>query len=207
MPYYKEINTLFIHIPKTGGTSLEWYLRRRYSESLFSKTSNNDILPEIQLQNKALQHLPYQIIEKYQQELDIDISDESMKIISIVRNPYEKVLSDLFWFKKIKETDTPDRISNSVRQYLYNFDWDNHTLPQYQFLINSEGELLNNIKLFHTEDLTDELRDYGFTDFNNYFYKSNKAELYHKLLNDDSKKMIYSFYQKDFELFNYNQEY
>lgn len=207
MPYYKEINTLFIHIPKTGGTSLEWYLRRRYSESLFSKTSNNDILPEKQLQNKALQHIPYQLIEKYQKELDIDICDENMKIISIVRNPYEKVLSDLFWFKKIKETDTPDRITNSVRQYLYNFDWDNHTLPQYKFLINSEGELLNNIKLFHTEDLTNELRDYGFTDFNNHFYKSNKKELYHKLLNDDSKKMIYSFYQKDFEMFNYNQEY
>lgn len=207
MPYYNEINTLFIHIPKTGGTSLEWYLRRRHTESLFSKTSNNDILPEKQLQNKALQHLPYQIIEKYQKELDIDISDKSMKIISIVRNPYEKVLSDLFWFKKIKETDTPEEIAESIKNYIYNFDWDHHTLPQYQFLINSEGELLNNITLFHTEDLTHELREYGFKDFNNHFYKSNKAELYPKLLNDESKKMIYSFYQRDFELFNYNREY
>ena len=59
MPFYKDIKTLFIHIPKTGGTSLEWYLRRRYSETLFSKSSNNTILPEKQLQDKALQHLPY----------------------------------------------------------------------------------------------------------------------------------------------------
>ena len=72
-----------------------------------------------------------------------------MKIISIVRNPYDKVLSDLFWFKKIKDTDTPDDIANCVREYLYNFDWDNHTLPQYQFLINKVMEnLLDNIKYF-----------------------------------------------------------
>ena len=156
MPYYKDINTLFIHIPKTGGTSLEWYLRRRYSESLFSKTSNNDILPEKQLQNKALQHIPYQIIEKYHKELNIDVADKSMKIISIVRNPYDKVLSDLFWFKKIKDTDTPVDIANCVREYLYNFDWDHHTLPQHQFLIDKDGNLLDNVKIFRTESLTNE---------------------------------------------------
>ena len=135
------------------------------------------------------------------------MTDDDLQIISIVRNPYEKVLSDLFWFKKIKETDSTETIYECIRNYLYNFEWDHHTLPQYKFLIDKDGKMLDNVKIFHTENLTNELREYGFSDFNNHFYKSNKNDLYPKLLNDKSKEMIYLFYKEDFELFNYSKDY
>ena len=35
MPYYKQPNLLFIHIPKTGGTVIENQLKNIYEESLF----------------------------------------------------------------------------------------------------------------------------------------------------------------------------
>ncbi len=35
MPYYRDINLLLIHIPKTGGTKLEKYLRTKSRESLY----------------------------------------------------------------------------------------------------------------------------------------------------------------------------
>jgi hypothetical protein len=47
MPYYKEIHTLFIHIPKTGGTSLEEYLRTKYTESIFSHVPDDNFLPSL----------------------------------------------------------------------------------------------------------------------------------------------------------------
>ena len=55
MPYYKDINLLFIHIPKTGGTSLENYLQTKSSQSLYSDVTNN-IMPEHSLQQISLQH-------------------------------------------------------------------------------------------------------------------------------------------------------
>ena len=50
MPYYKDIHTLFIHIPKTGGSSLEKYLQIKSTQTLFSGPTN-DIIPENKLKN------------------------------------------------------------------------------------------------------------------------------------------------------------
>ena len=56
MPYFKNnnLNLLFIHIPKTGGTSLEKYLSQKHnipldSKSLYSNSKNG-------YNNVSLQH-------------------------------------------------------------------------------------------------------------------------------------------------------
>ena len=53
MPYFrnKEINLLFIHIPKTGGTSLEAYFSEKFNipldkHSLFCSTINENIFAD-----------------------------------------------------------------------------------------------------------------------------------------------------------------
>ena len=44
MPYYKDANLLFIHIPKTGGTSLESYLQTKYDQTIHD-SDKNKIIP------------------------------------------------------------------------------------------------------------------------------------------------------------------
>lgn len=78
MPYFKndDINLLFIHIPKTGGSSLELYFNVKFNIPLNNdclygyidddKMSNNIII------NSSLHHLTYNQIVKYKKEFNIN---------------------------------------------------------------------------------------------------------------------------------------
>ena len=197
MPYYKDIELLFIHIPKTGGTSLENYLKKTYKETLFSGYGNN-ILPEDDLQKNSLQHQTYSTIYKYRDILEVDFNS-NLKVITIVRDPYDRIISDLFFLVLINRNDTCETVYNIIKDYLYKDCYDNHNIPQYKFITNSNEELIENIKIFRTETLTQDIHNYGFTD-----YIGTKSNIIHiNYLNNDSIQLINIFYKKDFELFNY----
>ena len=57
MPYYKECNLLFIHIPKTGGTCIDTQICKSRKRTLYT-IFRNDLLPE-PYKNISLQHQFY----------------------------------------------------------------------------------------------------------------------------------------------------
>jgi len=68
MPYFKPINTLYIHVPKTGGMSIEEYF---YSKTGIYKNENSiygwyfDKMNRVRVpQERSLQHFTYQEILK-----------------------------------------------------------------------------------------------------------------------------------------------
>ena len=97
MPYFKNnnLNLLFIHIPKTGGTSLEKYLSQKHNIPLDSKSLYSDL--KNGYNSVSLQHQTYHSLLKKKTQFGIDFNN--IKIISIVRNPYERIVSDLFFYK------------------------------------------------------------------------------------------------------------
>jgi hypothetical protein len=198
MPYYKNIHTLFIHIPKTGGSSLEAYLRRKSPETLFNR-GGNPKLPTNDLQKYSLQHQTYLTIYQQQRVLGVPFND-TLKVITIVRNPYHRTISDLFWYKLMNKTVTDKaRIFDIMKHYIHKDIYDNHNTPQYKYITNENGELYKHITIFRTETLTKDLQQYGFTDYNG----QEKGNEYFHLLNKDSIRLINQVYQKDFELFGY----
>jgi glycyl-tRNA synthetase alpha subunit len=123
MPYFNndDINILFIHIPKTGGTSVEHYFSSKFNiplnnKSLFSfirsKTKSNENI----IINSSLQHITYNQIIKYNNVFNINFNN--IKILTIVRNPYERVISDLFWQSKININTSKENVFDIMREYL-----------------------------------------------------------------------------------------
>ena len=218
MPYYPNKHILFIHIPKTGGTSLENYLHQNDSQYLFHRLYDNDtkllntryeklcnlLYKEI---NISMQHYTYKTIYELKDLLNINF-DNNLKIITIVRNPYDRIISALFHHSLINKNSTNEQICNTVK-YFSNYNntkdiYDNHSIPQYQFLVNNDNNIINNITIFKNETLTDDLHNYGFTDFmhNDNVGVENKNN-YKKYLNDSTIKLINDVYELDFKLFNY----
>jgi len=210
MPYYKndDINLLFIHIPKTGGTSLELYFKEKFSipmnnDCLYKFIEDEQLLNYNMVINSSLQHLTYNQIVKYNKEFNIDFNN--LKIITIVRNPYERIISDLFFLSKINIDTTKEEVVDIINHYVEADNYDNHNIPQHIFITNNNKELITNIHILKTENLTNDMNDLGYSDFNRLDNINPNKINYYNYLNEKSIKIINDFYHDDFILFNYKK--
>ena len=91
MPILHSAKIIFVHIPKTGGGSIEKSL------GIYGSDNNGNLTPDLSIlygkyKNKFLQHLTISEIKER------NIKDfESYKKISFVRNPYDKIISEYLW--------------------------------------------------------------------------------------------------------------
>ena len=208
MPYYNkdDINLLFIHIPKTGGTSIENYFYKKYdiaknTDSLFWFLNKYDRL-NIKISH-SLQHLTYTEIFDNIDFFKIKMND--LKILTIVRNPYERLISDLFFYKKINLRTSKTETFKIIKQHVH-LNCDNHTLPQYLYITDKNKKLIPNIVILHTENLTNDMHNLGYIDFNiNENKNQTKNKNYYDYLNEDSISFINEYYDMDFKLFGYSK--
>ena len=202
MPYYLNKHILFIHIPKTGGTTIEELFRKNDSEKVYSRIGigdTNHILPA-PFDRVSLQHQFYTTILTFKDKLGL-VFDDKLRIFSIVRDPYRRIISDMMFLNIVNPGSTSEKVFECMKNYVIAEKYDNHNVPQYKFITDKQGNLIPEIHIFRNETLNDDMQKFGFEIKQN--FQVGKTVDYNKYLNDDSINLINTIYKKDFQLFNY----
>jgi len=189
MPIFNQHKTLFIHIPKNGGTSI-------------NKTFTNT------------QEFFYHYDFLYYENLLNNCLDE-YHIFSVVRNPFERILSYFLWHindsrfikKEVKFKNYPIQVSfekyidlmfikkikspNTDREYLTR-------KTQTEFLLNSNNIIDPRIEIIEFKKIKTKFTNLPHE--NKKFIDINIKDVY----TDETKKFIFNYFLEDFKNFGYN---
>lgn len=190
---------IFIHIPKTGGTTFENYLFHKFKipfSDLYEKVHNGH----------SLQHCTYREMKQF----IANNTQNNYKIIAFIRNPFHRIISDLFHFQQIKRDSSQEEIHRSVVHVLTTkqtiedryLNWDNHFLPQTDYLLDENGKIPPHMIIIETSDI-DKVMSGLYPDFKlmaRHNVTPNKPN-YDNFFLEKTKQFIRKFYQKDFDLF------
>lgn len=192
-----ELKFVFIHIPKTAGNSLTLFLKPFLSNKTtqhanpMGKQDGMTVLCE-----KSKQGIKHESITYYINQYGDSI--KQYKWFTIVRNPYDRLLS-LYFFTKGK--DNPVFLREEFIAFIQNDE--NH---QWRY-IEYNGEI--KCHTVHFENIIEELKDIpcfrrmDFSQFPQLNRSMNSKLDYKTLLDDEVKQIIYSKYRIDFDLFGY----
>lgn len=197
-----KIGLILIHIPKTGGASIE--------NALGFNASVRTCLRSLWNVNgrRALHHYTWSEIKKVAPK-----RFDTYKKFSICRNPYDRFLSE-YYFTPIpklgyKHKQTMDQFIGSVQKIIeqrtyYNTPYHDHFMPQNEFIFDGNGKLMVDF-LFRFEKLElahKFLEQYGVIVLKNITHDSIDPKL-RTPLTKAQKELIYKLYEKDFKLLNY----
>lgn len=215
MPYF-ELNDhkiLFIHIPKTGGNSIKnYFLKKTNQISEHNLISIKNKINKVCLEHQLLANILNNNLKNMNKTLNLDtiyILENYNKIITVVRNPYYRIISHLFFTKMLNENSTIDDCTRALVSRFDNYFKlescnDNHIRPQFEFIYDfNNDKLYDNIIILKQETLNQDMQNIGFTDFD-IKVNNNKLNIdYNKYLSKINIDLINVFYDKDFEYFGY----
>lgn len=189
-----DSNTLYIHVPKTGGSTIEGLFIRSGYEISFIRSKHSPIFKVI---NSSPQHYHSEIINSI-----FDLEKFDFKFMT-VRNPVQRLISE--FFMRCNETDDFNSWTKWVfKEFTKNpYIYDNHIRPQHDFHVpgcevyrqedrfddvwidNLNARLRHPIKKLHLERLKNK--------------RGHRFEV-----RDETLLEIRNFYDEDFKFFNYD---
>ena len=190
---------IFIHIPKTAGSSIEHLLRDegKYELDFIGVRNGRSTHHYMGIELKMILKELYPTYYKF----------------SFVRNPYDRLISEYFWCRinnvGHKFNKTFDEFLDYVEDVIKNKKFfkpieNDHFIPQYSFLFFNKKLIVNNI--FKYEDLEKVVplikKRLKIKTSLQHLNKSVKNEI---TLTQEQKDRIYNLYQIDFETFNYEK--
>lgn len=205
MPLYlnEKQAILFLHIPKTAGTTIEFWLENsgKYEQLLFSQEKLEDL-------KATPQHLGYETLSQITNGLKRPLEYK----FAIVRNPYDRLVSEFFYRLKLGNRTLGNRpeelfsswVTHNLIKYRKNKSiLDNHLRPQSYFV--GEG-----VDVFKFEDgIQNAIVSVGEKlgiEVNNEI-KAKKVSVRKEVIwSRTAIKLVSEIYAEDFDKFQYSTE-
>lgn len=197
MPISHKYKLIFIHIPKCAGISV-W-------NSLDLSVSADNL---ISITKPALQHLhPKELIGNYIDKKTWD----SYKKFTIVRNPYDRVISDYFWLKMNSDSASVvngdfDDFLSLREDVLKSNKFDQNLYYDHFYSMSSYFEGIQYDHVIRFENIDEEFEEFRkVCNLPNKLPKYNESVKTELVLTENQKNRIYNLYKEDFDNFGYGK--
>ncbi|MEM1182084.1 MAG: sulfotransferase family 2 domain-containing protein [Acidobacteriota bacterium] len=213
MPVYEKHRLVHVHIPKTAGTAIENY---------FHGLGDLEWGPKSWIGQRRrggrwfeLQHLTYrEFVER------TGFQYASYRSFAVVRNPYQRLLSDFFWHaapprERFRSVDTffghiPRDIERAWDGLIQGADQDTanlliHARPQNHYVYDAGGHLLVD-QVLRFESLAGDLAEFlAPRGLSSSFVRPVRERPVEEFLSPEQIAVINEIYAVDFERFGYEK--
>jgi hypothetical protein len=221
---------IFIHIPKTGGSS--------FVKSMNMKNENFKLHPTVEKKHTgifvqkeidSLKHRRLKFEGSYGHVKIDEIYEkkelENFKIYTLVRNPYSRFVSLWMYLKRrSKRTKNSNKIIDFTKLVIESFNSEDLTVfedeqvfPPKPGLFNVAGryslsqvmpqftwiEGIDNVKILFFEKINEVFKDF---DLKPTWEKKRVKFDYRSVFDEETKNFVDKFYHQDFELFGYDKK-
>ena len=187
----KDYKTIFVHIPKNAGTSIETFFKKdtyTFDERMFNR---HDTIKEIRWKLECN--------DKFKKSKEYN----KWKKFAIVRNPYDRMVSWYFFYNIKNLTRHADNTSfyswvkNPTKFNL--FEETKYLLkPQYTWIDDT-------VTILKYENLNEELNNFFNKEIELPIINKTNHKQYLEYYNQESLDVVYEKYKKDFKKFNYKK--
>ena len=175
----EEYKAIFIHIPKNAGSSIETYFA---NESFRIQPNKHDTINEIKKRFKN--------------------SYDNYSKFTIIRNPYDKMVSWYFYLKRnVGENHNVIEFNDWIKdpsKFWHANDPISYLKPQCKWIDNT-------VEIIRFENLNEELNNFFGEDIDLPITNKSNHNHYSTYYNKNSIDIIYDRYKEDFKRYNYKK--
>jgi hypothetical protein len=226
----RELKVMYIHLPKAGGLFIERVLRKFYGfETIkfgrndhdeFNENKNLKKSQSFKIKDKMMLHLRNKGLIRYHECDECPVTKEEFETFykfTIVRNPYDRIVSSFNYLKKTNMIDNNTTFDKHIfdEETVCDYSYFHSFISQYDHLVSSDNKInINYIGKFENlnEELCAILKNIGISEIKHKEYlseniivnSSNQDKIpYTDYYNEESLQKINTYFKNDFETFGF----